>query len=371
MKLKFRKEDLTKALQAVQKVASNKSNNLSYESGLLIKALHEVIEIQANDYDMGIKVIVPGIIEEPGEVFISNPFLQELTKRLPSDEIIIEKKDAETKLTMYGGKSKFEFLTMNPDDFSEVDIIDNGSSHFTTDSIDLKSLIDNTAFACSNDEARPIFMGTLLEAEGDQLNMVATDTHRLALKTAKLENPVEQPVKAVIPSRMLMDISRQLPVDVPEVVEVTAIRNSISFKFGNVYIKTRLIEGEFPNYHRVIPSSFSCTISVNREEFTGAVERASIIAKDSQYNIINFTFADNQIKLMSQHPDYGTVEDYAACTMDGDGLAISFNGRFIIDILRHCQKEEVLLNVKENSPMKVTEKGDDTYTYVVTPMRTR
>ena len=371
MKLKFKKEDLTKALQAVQKVATNKSNNLSYESGLLIKALTDEIEIQANDYDMGIKIIVPGIIEESGEVFISNPFLQDLAKRLPSDEIIIEKKDTDTKLVMKGGKSKFEFLTMNPDDFSEVDIIDNNSSHFVTDSIDLKGLIDNTAYACSTDDARPIFMGTLLEVEGNNFNMVATDTHRLALKTAKLENVVEQQVKADIPSRLLTEISRQLPVDMPTAVEITAIRNAISFKFGNVYIRTRLIEGEFPNYHRVIPSSFSCTISVNREEFTGAVERASIIAKDSQYNIINFVFADNQIKLMSQHPDYGSVEDYSSCVMEGESLTISFNGRFISDILRHCQKEEIILKVKENSPMMVTEKGDDTYTYVVTPMRTR
>lgn len=370
MKLKFQKEDLTKALQAVQKVAMNKSNNLS-ESGLLIKALNDEIEMQANDYDMGIKIIVPGIIEEAGEVFLSNPFLQDLAKRIPSDDIFIEKKENDTKLIMRGGKSKFEFMTMNADDFSEVDIIDNASSHFMTDSIDLKELIDNTAYACSTDEGRPIFMGTLLEVNADKLTMVATDTHRLALKIAKLEHPVEQEIKAVIPSRLLTEISRQLPVDVPETVEITAIRNSIAFKFGNVYIKTRLIEGEFPNYHRVIPSSFSCTITVNREEFTGAVERASIIAKDSQYNIINFTFEDNQIKLMSQHPDYGSVEDYASCIIDGNSLAISFNGRFISDILRHCKSDEIMLYVKENSPMMVKEKGDDTYTYVVTPMRTR
>lgn len=371
MKLKFQKENLRKALQAVQKVASNKSNNLSYENGLLIKAINNEIEMQANDYEMGIKVMVDGIIEEPGEVFISNPFMQELTKLFPTDEIIVEKKDTDTKLVMRGGKSKFEFMTMNPEDFSEVDIIDQSNSHFVTDSIDLKSLIDNTAFACSTDDARPVFMGTLLEVEGTTLNMVATDTHRLALKTATLENAVEQPIKAVIPSRLLMEISRQLPVDMPEAVEITAIRNSIAFKFGNVYIRTRLIEGEFPNYHRVIPTTFSCTITANREEFTGAVERASIIAKDAQYNIINFTFEDNQIKLMSQHPDYGSVEDYASCNMDGAPLAISFNGRFINDILRHCKKEEIVLKVKENSPMLVTEKGDDMYLYVVTPMRTR
>lgn len=371
MKLKFKKEDLTKGLQTVQKVAQNKSNNISYENGLLIKAVTDIIEIQANDYDMGIKVTVPGIIEEPGEVFISNPFLIELTRRLPGDEIEMKKQDADTRLIVTGGKSKFECLTMNTDDFNEVAIIDSGYSTFTTDSITLKNLIDNTSFACSTDEARPIFMGTLLEVTGTTLNMVATDTHRLALKTASLEAPVDQLIKAVIPSRLLTEISRQLPTDMPQAVEVTAIRNSIAFKFGNVYIKTRLIEGEFPNYQRVIPTEFSCNISISRDEFTGSVERTSIIAKDSQYDVINFYFENDMIKLMSQHPDYGNVEDYTSCTMEGDTLDISFNGKYILDILKHCKAEEILLKAKANSPMLIQEKNDDSYLYVVTPMRTR
>jgi DNA polymerase III subunit beta len=371
MKLKFKKEDLTKGLQTVQKVAQNKSNNISYENGLLIKALKDVIEIQANDYDMGIKVIVPGIIEEPGEVFISNPFLIELTRRLPSDEIEMKKNDTDTKLTVIGGKSKFECLTMNPDDFNEVTLIDNGYSNFSTDSITLKNLIDNTSYACSTDDARPIFMGTLMEVNESTLTMVATDTHRLALKKVILEQAIEQPIKAIVPSRLLTEISRLMPTDMPQVVEITAIRNNIAFKFANVYIKTRLIEGEFPNYRRVIPSEFSCNMIVERSEFTGSVERASIIAKDSQYDVINFIFEDNQIKLTSQHPDYGTVEDYVTCNMEGEQLNISFNGKFILDILKHCKSDEIILKSKANSPMLVQEKGEDSYIYVVTPMRTR
>lgn len=199
MRLKLKKEDLNKGLQAVQKVAQNKSNNISSENGLLIKALHGIIEFQANDYDMGIKITVPGIIEEGGEAFIANPYLMELTRRLPSDEIEIIKEDADTQLMIKGGKLKFECLTMNPDDFNEVEIVENGYASFTTTSVVMKDLIDNTSYACATDVARPIFMGTYLDVQGDQMTMVATDTHRLALKTATLDEPVDNPLQAVIP----------------------------------------------------------------------------------------------------------------------------------------------------------------------------
>lgn len=371
MRLKLKKEDLNKGLQAVQKVAQNKSNNISSENGLLIKALNNIIEFQANDYDMGIKTIVPGIIQESGEAFISNPYLMELTRRLPSDEIEIIKGDADTQLIIKGGSLKFECLTMNPDDFNEVEIVENGYSHFTTTSVIMKDLIDNTSYACATDVARPIFMGTYLDVQGNQISMVATDTHRLALKTATLEEPTENPLQAVIPSRLLAEISRQLPTDIPEPVEITAVRNYLAVKFGNVYVRTRLIEGEFPNYRRVIPTDFKCLITINRAEFTGAVERASIVAKDAQYNVINFTIADNQIKLMSQHPDYGTIEDYVSCQIEGTPLEISFNGKFILDILKHCHDDEVILKSRENSPMLVQDKEDLSCTFVVTPMRTK
>lgn len=371
MQLIIKKEDLSKGLQTVQKVAQNKSNNLTHENGLLIKAINENIEIQANDYDMGIKVIIPGLIKEPGEVFISNPFLTDLVRRIPSDSVTLTKKEADAKLILTGGKSKFEFLTMNPDDFTEVEIIGSGYSHVVTDSITLKNLIDNTSYACAADEARPIFTGILLDARENTIIMVGTDTHRLALKKAPLEQAVVQSVKAVIPSRMISEISRQLPVDMPQPVEITAIRNNISFKFGDVYINTRLIEGEYPNYERVIPKGLTSTITTSRSEFTGAVERASIIAKDSQYNVIHFVFEEDQIKLTSQHPDYGIMEDYSSCIIEGDSLAISFNGKYILDFLKHSHGEEIVMQARENSPMIMQEKGDDSYVYVVTPMRVK
>lgn len=371
MKLKLTKDDLNKGLQSVQKVAQNKSNNISSENGLLIKALDNKIEFQANDYDMGIKTIVPGIIEEEGTAFIANPYLMELTRRLPSDEIEIIKADADTQLIIKGGSLKFECLTMNPGDFNEVEIVANGYSQFTTTSVILKDLIDHTAYACATDVARPIFMGTYLDVEDTKISMVATDTHRLALKTATLEQPIGTPLKAVIPSRLLAEIARQLPTDIPEPVEITAVRNYLAIQFGNVYIRTRLIEGEFPNYRRVIPTDFQCHVVVDRAAFTGAVERASIVAKDAQYNVINFTIADNQIKLMSQHPDYGTIEDYVSCQMDGEPLTISFNGKFILDILKHCHDDEIVLQSRQNSPMLAQDKDDTSCVFVVTPMRTK
>ena len=126
MKLKIQKEDFTRALQSVQKVASNKSNNLSSENGLLIKAINDNIEIQANDYDMGIKTTVPGIIEESGEVFLWDPHLSELTRRIASEEIILTKSDSDSQMSIEGGKLKYRYMTMNTEDFNEVEVVEQG-----------------------------------------------------------------------------------------------------------------------------------------------------------------------------------------------------------------------------------------------------
>lgn len=371
MKLLVKKDDFNKGLQSVQKVAQNKSNNLTSENGLLIKALNSVIEIQANDYDMSIKTIIPGIIEEKGEAFLADPHILELTRRINSEEITVSKQDSDTQMMIQGGNLKYQYLTMDPDDFNEVEVVEQGYSQFMTDSITLKDLIEHTAYACAADLARPIFTGTFLDVDGATISMVATDTHRLALKTAELDAPVSERLQAVIPSRLLSEISRQLPTDMPVPVQITAIRNYLAVKFSNVYIKTRLIEGQFPDYQRVIPTSFSCAVTVNRTEFTGAVERASIVAKDAQYNVINFVMADGQIKLTSQDPDHGTVEDFVPCKMEGEELSISFNGKYILDILKHCHGDEISLQCKENSPLLVKDLEEDRCVFVVTPMRTR
>lgn len=371
MKLRIQKNDFTQALQSVQKVAANKSNNLSSENGLLIKALNNVIEIQANDYDMGIKTIVPGIIEEAGEVFLWDPHLSELTRRINSDEIILTKNESNSQMTIHGGKLTYRYVTMNTEDFNEVEVVEQGYAQFEIDSVTLKELIDNTSYACATDTSRPVFTGTFMDVSEKSLSMVATDTHRLALKSTVLEQSVTDDIQAIIPSRLLTEVSRQLPTDVPVVVKVTAVRNYLAIQFGNVYMRTRLIEGIFPDYRRVIPTEFQNIITVNRGEFTEAVERISIVAKDAQYNVINFEIKNNQIKMTSQDPDHGTVEDSVECNMSGEPLAISFNGRFILDLLRHCHKDEIFLKCRENSPMLVQDKDQGNCVFVVTPMRTR
>ena len=372
MKIKFKKDDFNKGLLAVSRIAQSKSNNLtSNENGLLIKALNDVVEFQANDYDMAIKVEVPGIIEEPGETYVSNPYLMDLTRRLPSDEIAISQGEGDTQMVVKGGNLKFECLTMNPDNFNPLSLIETGDSTFETTSIILKELIDNTAFSCATDEGRPVFTGVLLDAKDDTITLAASDTHRMAINSAAVETPLETPMQAIIPSRMIMEIARQLPTDVPETVKIVATRNTLVIQFDHLYMQTRLIEGTYPDYRRVVPKLFTCDVTVARADITGAVERAAIVAKDSQYNVVHFSIRDDSIHITSQNPDYGTIEDLVPCQMTGDALEISFNGKYILDLLKHCHEDEVVLRSAPKSPLLVKDKETETRLYVVTPMRSR
>ena len=368
MHITFPKANLQKAINVLQKVSQNKTSS-NLPGAIYMTTKNGQVELQGNDFELGIRLTIDGDIKEPGTLVVGSRYFQELIRKLPGDTIELYKPEDGNSLTITSGSSEFNLVTLHPDDFSLVEQI-HDQDHVNIDSFAMKELIDLTNYAAATDEDRPVFTGALLEIKENEVTMVATDTHRMAVKKITIDQPATTPMRAIIPTKTLAEVSRLLPTDNPAMINIIWNRTQIVFNFESIYIISRLIEGTYPEYEKVIPSQFDSSAVIDRREFAGAVDRVSLLAKDISYNVIRYDWAESNVTLSTQNTEIGMAKEDVAVEFKGTPFTISFNGRYISDILRHSTGDNIHLFLKQNGPVVIRQDNNPNYTYVVTPVRT-
>lgn len=368
MHITFPKANLQKAINVLQKVSQNKTSS-NLPGAIYMTTKNGQVELQGNDFELGIRLTIDGDIKESGTLVVGSRYFQELIRKLPGDTIELYKPEDGNSLTITSGSSEFNLVTLHPDDFSLVEQI-HDQDHVNIDSFAMKELIDLTNYAAATDEDRPVFTGALLEIKENEVTMVATDTHRMAVKKITIDEPATTPMRAIIPTKTLAEVSRLLPTDNPAMINIIWNRTQIVFNFESIYIISRLIEGTYPEYEKVIPSQFDSSAIIDRREFAGAVDRVSLLAKDISYNVIRYDWAESNVTLSTQNTEIGMAKEDVAVEFKGTPFTISFNGRYISDILRHSTGDNIHLFLKQNGPVVIRQDNNPNYTYVVTPVRT-
>ena len=368
MHITFPKANLQKAINVLQKVSQNKTSS-NLPGAIYITTKNGQVELQGNDFELGIRLTIDGDIKEPGTLVVGSRYFQELIRKLPGDTIELYKPEDGNSLTITSGSSEFNLVILHPDDFSLVEQI-HDQDHVNIDSFTMKELIDLTNYAAATDEDRPVFTGALLEINENEVTMVATDTHRMAVKKITIDEPATTPMRAIIPTKTLAEVSRLLPTDNPAMINIIWNRTQIVFNFESIYIISRLIEGTYPEYEKVIPSQFDSSAVIDRREFAGAVDRVSLLAKDISYNVIRYDWSESNVTLSTQNTEIGMAKEDVAVEFKGTPFTISFNGRYISDILRHSTGDNIHLFLKQNGPVVIRQDNNPNYTYVVTPVRT-
>ena len=368
MHITFPKANLQKAINVLQKVSQNKTSS-NLPGAIYMTTKNGQVELQGNDFELGIRLTIDGDIKEPGTLVVGSRYFQELIRKLPGDTIELYKPEDGNSLTITSGSSEFNLVTLHPDDFSLVEQI-HDQDHVNIDSFAMKELIDLTNYAAATDEDRPVFTGALLEIKENEVTMVATDTHRMTVKKITIDEPATTPMRAIIPTKTLAEVSRLLPTDNPAMINIIWNRTQIVFNFESIYIISRLIEGTYPEYEKVIPSQFDSSAVIDRREFAGAVDRVSLLAKDISYNVIRYDWAESNVTLSTQNTEIGMAKEDVAVEFKGTPFTISFNGRYISDILRHSTGDNIHLFLKQNGPVVIRQDNNPNYTYVVTPVRT-
>lgn len=368
MKITCNKNELNNALQIVTRAVANKPQT-PILSGIFLRAENNTLELQATNYEIGLVARIEAEIEEPGELTTAGRYFQEVVRKLPGDNVSIAIAPDENIVHIQSNMAKFTLLSMNAAEFPVLKPLETDVSFSIKDNI-LRDLIKKTVFACSTDDSRPVFTGCSLEVTENKVTMAATNTHRLSVKSEMLNEDIGN-IKVIIPSRILQELVHNMSSDIPTDVKIACTYNQISFSFDNLYMTSRLIEGQFPNYQGVIPPEFATHVTVDTAAFNAAVDRISLISRSGVYNIIKLDFAENQIHITSNNPEIGNAEEYIPAEIDGPDIAIAFNAQYIIDVLKIIDTKTCRIGLNQPlSPASIQEAESDSFVYVVTPVRT-
>lgn len=366
MKFSCNTNTLNKAIQTVQRAIISKPSTPIF-SGIHILTENNTLKVQAMDLNMAISCNIEADIEVQGDVVVSAKHFSELIRKLPDETLTISKNEETKTIQVISGKSEYQLLLMNEEDYPKFPTFD-GNQSIVIEDESIKELIKKTIFSCSTDEARPLFTGILVEVKEHKITFVGTNTHRLAIKSMPYTD--DSDMNVIIPAKVLQEISRNLTGEVPQQVKISLLNNQIMVIIDNVVIISRLIEGKFPDYKRVIPPKFSSVTKINVKKLAGAVERIALFSTDGDYSIIKMSIEANEITITSSSPDVGKGREIIACTTEGESLNVAFNAKYVLDILKNVEAEEVTMSLNTSlSPVCVTCDEEQDYIYILTPVR--
>ncbi|MFZ5945040.1 MAG: DNA polymerase III subunit beta [Bacillota bacterium] len=368
MKIIATKESLLNGIQTVQKAISTK-NTIPILSGISIKAAENKLFFRATDLEIGIECRVPVQVLEEGEVVLPSRHFSELVRKLPNTKIHItylpeiigvniRYDDAEVDLKGWPGE-EFPAIPEVNDKFS-----------FDIDPMILKNMIRQTIFATAIDDSRPIFNGALFEIKDNNFNMVTTDTHRLALKSGKINLSLENNINIIIPGKTLSEVHRAIRED-DDFIRIKGNENQISFENDETRIISRLIEGKFPNYQQVIPQDFKTFIKIKTKNFQETIERANLFTNEKDGTSIIKIIVNNDIMQVTSKSEIGKVDEKIPIYCEGENLEISFNAKYLIDALKVIDSEDLDISLSGSlSPGIIKPGNNSNYLYLILPLRT-
>ena len=330
---------LSAAIDGVSKAVTLRST-IPVLEGILLKAEGFQLTLTGYDLEMGIVTTIEANVKEPGEIVLNAKLLSSMVSRMPSGQITIQSAD-NGKTTIQSGVAQFEIQSMSATDFPELP--NTGAEEtLTIQTGVLRDIIDRTLYAVSQDERKPAHTGELFEILPDKMTVVALDGYRLAI--------VERPIKAVkdiriiVPSKTMNEVSHLLANDDEELVHICANRRYVVFMTAGYTIMSRLIEGEFLNYHNVIPDGSRTRVTLDTKEFIETIERASLIITERLKNPLRISFTAGKVVVRCQ-TNLGRVVDEFNAQCEGDDVEIGFNNRYLLDALRYSKCEKLRLEI--------------------------
>ncbi|AFM39124.1 DNA polymerase III, beta subunit [Desulfosporosinus acidiphilus SJ4] len=365
MKIFCSKDSLISGVNAVQRAVSNK-NTLPVLSGILISAENQCLRFSATDLELGIQCEIPAQIEEEGKTVVPAKLFAEVVRKLP--DTMITMKEENQAIIIYYYQSEITLRGYDPEEYPLLpDLIDPVSYSIPT--AIFKNMIRQTIFSCAVEENRPVFNGTLMQIEGSNLRLVATDTHRLAYSISEVDNPENASFNGIIPAKTLSEIYRLLK-DEDESIEISFNKTQVVFRFGLIYLVSRLIDGMFPNYKQVIPQTCETKINLSVRNFLESVERASLLSHEkSGANIIRIQVESTQLKI-DQTTELGKISEQIEITAQGKDVMIAFNAKFLIDALKVIDTDQIIFELSgPYSPGVMRPLDNPNYLYLVLPVR--
>lgn len=374
MKLTIKKDLLLDALNKVSKAISTK-NLIPVLAGIKFELKKKKLTLTASDNDITIQTSIncnsdeDFTVESEGSIIIQGKYVLDIVRKLPDKYINIEVID-ELKILIYTENSEFNLNGISESEYPSIGLEESKKKVNIKAGV-FKSIVNQTAFASSNEESKPVLTGINFNIVGDVLECNSTDSYRLARKIVKLDSISEENYNIVIPSHNILEFAKILGDDEEE-VEIHIFSNKVLFKAGNLKFESRLINGTYPNTSNLLPDDSFMIISTKLSDFYDVIDRVSILTSDKEKNIVTLETNGNMLILRSSSAEIGRVEEKMPITKNNsEDIKISFSAKYMMEALKSFSTETVDIHfVGEIKPILIKSTEDETLTQLVLPIRT-
>lgn len=366
MKFTCEKYLLQAAVATTARAAAAKSPNPALE-GILLEAADNGVKLTGYDMVKGIYTTFAADTSQAGSVVLNARLFDNIVRSL-ADDIVTVSTDDNNMTRIICGNADFSIMGIDSESYPELPTVEKHKAVAIPQST-MKAMINQTLFAVSDNEARPVYTGELFDISDGKLTVVAVDGYRLAMRRETPESSNMDDCTFIAPGTALSDVEK-ICSDTDEPVTIILGSKHISFSVGNYVLLTRRLDGEFLDYKKAIPTEFSHRITAEKNAVLRAVERVSLIIDDRVKNPLRCTFGSGKLSLVCVTA-IGKGEDSCAYTGDGGDLEIGFNNRYLMDALKAApsDKVEICLNTGSTPCVILPEDGSDSFLYMILPVR--
>lgn len=371
MKFVVEKSVLLKTLSHAQSIVE-KRNTIPVLSNVRIEALADSISFKATDMDTEITEIADAKVSEQGAITAPAHMLYDIARKLSDGaEVELTFPDDKGQLSVASGRSKFSLSTIAVEDFPVISG-DELPINFSMGKEELKDLIDRTQFAASTEETRYYLNGLYIhaktEGQTNVLRVVATDGHRLACVESPLPEGADKLAGVIVPRKTVAEIRKLLDDTESQTVAISLSENKIRFALQDITLTSKLIDGTYPDYERVIPTDNDKVLELSVKALATAVDRVSVVAERTR--AIKMITNKNHVVLTTSSPDLGSALEEVEASYESDALEVGFNFRYLLDILTEIKGENVQISFADgSSPSIIRDTSDASAIYVLMPMR--
>jgi DNA polymerase-3 subunit beta len=364
--LKTTRDALLVPLQAVSGVVE-KRHTLPILSNVLIEKTGDRLTFAATDIEIQIRTVTTGNADgEDAAITVGARKLQDILRALPDTEVSLTLD--ERRLSVKAGRSRFQLQTLPAEDYPLLTLPTGDSTRLSVPQKAFKQQLALVSYAMAQQDIRYYLNGLLLIAEGKKLTLVATDGHRLAYIENELETEVAARTEVILPRKTILELARQIN-DSDDPIEIILAGNQAVFRFGSIEFVTKLIDGKFPDYQRVIPQDHPGCIALQRVSLLAALQRAAILSNE-KFHGVRLVLDNGVLSIISSNAEQEEALEEIEVDFHGERLDIGFNVGYLLDVLNNVSSESIEWRFRDgNSSALVTLPGNDRFKYVVMPMR--
>ncbi len=371
MKFTIDKNILLENLNNVIKGVSTK-NVIPVLNGIKFELSSKGLSLTASDSELTINSFIEEKdiknIEGSGVIVIQSKYILDIIRKMPSDVINFEVIDS-LKIKIYTENSQYNLNLLDASDYPNLKMEEQKTPIILKGDV-LKTLINQTVFAISTQELRPLLTGINLSITGDMLYFIATDSYRLAKKNVKLDMSLMEDIDIVLPGKNMVELEKILVDD--EIVEMHVFNNKVLFKYKNIKFQTNLLSGTYPNTANLIPNDFGIIAKVNKNNFLESVDRAALLTQGKDKNIVIMKIEGQEMTIKSYASEIGKVEEKLEVLTDKNtNIEISFSSKYMLEALRTLHEEEILLLLTNDvKPIVLKDVNDETLIQLILPIKT-